>query len=219
MNRQQFQENKEKILSLKELWQLDFPADKLDILFDFSGELLKWNQKINLLSRNVSLPDVVNKHIIDSFTLLPFLPVNSVLLDVGTGAGFPGLPLAFIRPDLRVILLEPRSKRVSFLSHIKRKFSLPNVEIIGKRIEEVDDIGSLGVDLVTSRAVAEPEQFLSMVKPLLAGGVQALLMLGPEKGKLWQGKSPLVDFKLYCGRDFKLPDNQGWRRVCRVGLV
>ncbi len=155
----------------------------------YAAELRKWNRRINLVARNTTVVDIVERHFIDSLTLLPFLSAigkkdnDNILLDVGTGAGFPGLVLAVTRPDLRVILVEPRLKRVSFLQHINRYLHLNNVEIINARLEESDILTDRRIDLVTCRALAEPGIFLAMVEPLLQRGTRALLMLGPEQEK------------------------------------
>ena len=153
----------------------------------YVAELRKWNRRINLVARNTTIVDIVERHFIDSLTLLPFLSAigkkGNILLDVGTGAGFPGLVLAVTRPDLRVILVEPRGKKVSFLRHINRYLHLNNVEIINARLEESDILTDRRIDLVTCRALAEPGIFLAMVEPLLQRGTRALLMLGPEQEK------------------------------------
>ena len=153
----------------------------------YAAELRKWNRRINLVARNTTVVDIVERHFIDSLTMVPFLSAigkkYEILLDVGTGAGFPGLVLAVTRPDLRVILVEPRLKRVSFLQHINRYLHLNNVEIINARLEESDILTDRRIDLVTCRALAEPGIFLAMVEPLLQRGTRALLMLGPEQEK------------------------------------
>ena len=157
-------------------------------------QLRKWNRRINLIARKTGIVDIVERHFLDSLTLVPFLPATGkkgeILLDVGTGAGFPGLVLAVTRPDLRVILVEPRLKRVSFLRHIVRCLHLENVKIINARLEESDIFTDRKVDWVTCRALAEPRIFLAMVEPLLQRGTRALLMLGPEQEKRLTSELP-----------------------------
>ncbi len=149
---------------MKQLFQsglrkLNIPLDgiALEKLLLYAGELEKWSRRINLIARKTTTRDVVEKHFLDSLTLLPFvvgkdnLP-SATLLDVGTGAGFPGLVLAVALPDLQVILVEPRLKRVSFLRHIIRTLSLANVEIIDQRLESAPGLQEKKIDYVTSRA-------------------------------------------------------------------
>lgn len=162
---------------------ISLSATKIGKLSRYAAELYKWNQRINLVARKTGMPDIIEKHFLDSLTLLPFFPeigqAGNVLLDVGTGAGFPGLVLAVVRPNLRVILLEPRLKRISFLNHVKRLLKLDNVEVIGSRLEDADTLGAETIDWVTCRALTDPQKFLFMVAPFMERGAKALLMLGP----------------------------------------
>ncbi|MCK5515866.1 MAG: class I SAM-dependent methyltransferase, partial [Desulfobulbaceae bacterium] len=91
----------------------------IDQVLLYCQELLKWNKRINLIARNTQPAEVIEKHFLDSLTLLPVIKqysgANPTLLDIGTGAGFPGLVLAAVMPELQVTLVEPRQKRVSFL--------------------------------------------------------------------------------------------------------
>lgn len=189
-------------------------------LFIYAGELQKWNRHINLIARKASVQEIVEKHFLDSLTLMPFLqgvcPPRGILLDVGTGAGFPGLVLAAALPELQVVLIEPRSKRISFLRHIVRLLLLENVEIIESRFEDVPKLYEKNIVCVTSRAVVDPMAFLSMVEGLLDTGASALLMLSPaQKKRLQEGgfSDPLIMEKC---RDFVLPFTRAKRTVCKV---
>lgn len=168
--------------------------ENIEQLCLYVAELRKWNRRINLIARKTGIVDVIERHFLDSLTLLPFLPITGkkekILLDVGTGAGFPGLVLAVTRPDLRVVLVEPRGKKVSFLRHIVRCLRLENVEIINARLEESGMLTDWKMDWVTCRALAEPVIFLAMVEPLLQRGTRALLMLGPEQEKRLTSELP-----------------------------
>ena len=115
--------------------------------------LLEWNEKFNLTAIT-DKDEVEEKHFIDSIALVKFFDVkNKTLLDVGSGAGFPGIPLAIVEPSLHVTLLESNGKRVSFLKEAVKQLNLTNVDIIQGRVEE------LGLrekyDIVTARAVKE----------------------------------------------------------------
>lgn len=193
-------------------------------LIVFIIELEKWNRKINLLAKRTTPAEIVDKHILDSLTLLPFLSGQGIadnVVDIGSGAGFPGLPIAIARPDLQVILMEPRAKRVSFLKHIVRSLELANVEIMESRFSGSPQFAGRHIGFVTSRAVAEPEKFLEMVGELLDTGTTALLMLGPEKRDLWRKNSPVAGLEVAVTvtkkLDFVLPVSGGRRTVCQVG--
>jgi len=123
----------------------DFVDQKARLrLLTYIQELRKWNQKMNLIARHTDDRQIVENHFLDSLTLLPHLrswsgggagPQRAALLDIGTGAGFPGLALKAVCPDLDVTLVEPREKRVSFLKHIIRTLQLDAVEVVVGRID------------------------------------------------------------------------------------
>ena len=202
--------------------ELGIPVDEqaMEQLLIYIQELHKWNQRINLIARKASPADIIEKHFLDSLTLLPFLgnrcSRQETLLDVGTGAGFPGLVLATALPDLQVILVEPRMKRVSFLRHIIRFLFLANVEVIGERLESVPERCTRNIDYVTSRAVADPVVFLPMVVHYLERGANILLMLGRDQAQKWKTDGPVPGMILEESRNFILPFSRAERTVCRV---
>ena len=153
-------------------------------LLVYLAELMKWSRRVNLIARDTPQAQVVETHFLDSLTLLPFLDgAGEVhLLDVGSGAGFPGLALACVRPDARFTLCEPRQKRVSFLRHVVRTLGLANVEVVAERVEAhlADWPGRF--THITSRAVAEPAAFLPLVRPLVTPATRVLLMLARAEG-------------------------------------
>ena len=119
----------------------------------FLNLLLEWNEKFNLTAI-VDKDEIEEKHFIDSIKLVEYFDVkNKTLLDVGSGAGFPGIPLAIVEPSLKITLLESNGKRISFLKEVKRVLSLDNVEIIQGRAEELGAREKF--DFVTARAVKE----------------------------------------------------------------
>lgn len=202
---------------------LDIPLDGLisSRMSLFALELEKWNRKINLLARRTTPTEIVDKHILDSLTLLPFLNAQETggnIVDIGSGAGLPGLVIAIAISDIQVILMEPRAKRVSFLKHIVRSLGLINVEIMETRFSGQKQFSGRQVDFVTSRAVAAPDKFLEMVKPLLERGTAALLMLGPEKRDLWRKTGSVDNVEIVKYLDFVLPASGAKRTVCQIGM-
>ena len=163
---------------------LAMDAAGVERLLVYLAELMKWSRRVNLIARDTPETQVVETHFLDSLTLLPFLDgAGEVhLLDVGSGAGFPGLALACVRPDARFTLCEPRQKRVSFLRHVVRTLGLANVEVVAERIEAhlADWPGRF--THITSRAVAEPAAFLPLVRPLVTPAARVLLMLARAEG-------------------------------------
>jgi len=156
----------------------------------YCEELRKWNRKINLVARNTSLQDLVEKHFLDSLTLLPALQElnygDGPLLDVGSGAGFPGLVLKIACPDLRILLLEPRQRRAVFLRHIIRILGLEGIEVSTKRIEDEGAVSGYHFALITGRAVADVSRFLKMVDPGIVADTFVLCMQGPSEKQRWE---------------------------------
>jgi 16S rRNA (guanine527-N7)-methyltransferase len=189
-------------------------------LLTYVVELRKWNRHVNLIARKTDVKEIIEKHFLDSLTLLFFLrrdcQYRETLLDVGTGAGFPGLVLAIALPQLQVVLVEPRSKRASFLRHIVRLLTLANVEVIENRLEAVSTLHEREITYVTSRAVAGPVDFLPMVEPLLDKGASALLMLSPAQKKRLAGNYFSGKMIVEECRDFVLPFTRAGRTVCKV---
>ncbi len=150
-------------------------------LFRYYAELKRWNSKMNLIAKDTSDEQILENHFLDSLTLLPLLPEGAHLLDIGTGAGFPGLVCKAAGPALRLTLVEPRQKRVSFLRHIVRTLGLKDVHIVAGRIE---DEGLLPSDTpfthITSRAVSDIAGFLAMTERFSRPGLKMICMKGPK---------------------------------------
>ena len=159
--------------------------DDLDRLLIYVAELAKWSQRINLIARDTPELQILENHFLDSLTLLPLLRQHkrdSVhLLDVGSGAGFPGLVLAGVMPEAGFTLVEPRQKRVTFLRHVIRTLGLTNVVVVADRIEAHAAAWQGRFSHITSRAVAEPRVFLPLVRPLVTPEVRVILMLAREE--------------------------------------
>ena len=187
-------------------------------LLVYLAELMKWSRRVNLIARDTPETQVVETHFLDSLTLLPFLDgAGEVhLLDVGSGAGFPGLALACVRPDARFTLCEPRQKRVSFLRHVVRTLGLANVEVVAERVEAhlADWPGRF--THITSRAVAEPAAFLPLVRPLVTPATRVLLMLARAEGLAGIDRLVSGPWRVDAERRFVLPFSKAPRLVAAV---
>lgn len=159
---------------LKEL-RLD-PA-LLDPLLVYLSELEKWNAAYNLTA--VRDPgEMVTRHLLDSLALLPALDGIAIthLLDVGSGAGLPGIPLALARPDWQVAVLDSNGKKARFLRHAVRSLGLSNVQVFESRVEAHE--AAQPYDAITSRAFSALGEFVTLTAPLLAAGGHWLAMKG-----------------------------------------
>lgn len=145
-----------------------------DTLSQYLHLLDKWNRAYNLTAVR-DIDKMVSRHILDSLAILPWIQGRS-LLDVGSGPGFPGIPLAIAQPELHVILLDSNGKKTRFLQEAKRILSLDNVEIVQARVENYRP--SQGFDTVTSRAFSELEQMISWTHHLIAKDGVWLAMKG-----------------------------------------
>jgi len=147
-------------------------------------ELLKWNQKINLTAIR-SEKGIVLKHFLDSLSVKPYLPEDSSVLDIGSGAGLPGIPLKIVRPALQMTLMDSVRKKVDFQRHIIRMLGLRGTEAIHGRAQDREIVQNLGgrFDITLSRAFSDLRTFLVLSFPFLKGGGTAIAMKGEPDDK------------------------------------
>jgi 16S rRNA (guanine527-N7)-methyltransferase len=163
--------------------------------------LVKWNARMNLTAvRDPEL--IVTRHFGESLfaahQLFPDLASRSSLIDVGSGAGFPGLPIAILRPEVRVTLIEAHAKKATFLKEVARSTGLKNLTIAAVRAESFAGIG----DVVTFRAVERFEAILPVCARLVAAGGRLAALVGSPQ---------VADAKRVIGRD--------WRTEAEVNLL
>lgn len=128
-------------------------------------ELLhKWNQAYNLTAIR-ALPDMVTKHLLDSCAILPFLEGHHIL-DVGTGAGLPGIPIALLHPQRHVVLLDSNGKKTRFLKEVQRQLKVKNITIVNARAENYH--AQTTFDTVVSRAFSDLQHMIQCTKHLLS---------------------------------------------------
>jgi len=172
-------------LFMQGLRRLDPAVNELQLqqLLRYRQELIEWNGRFNLTA--ITDPEeILFKHFLDSLSILTaFDAPQARVLDIGAGAGFPGLPLKILRPQWRVVLLEATGKKVSFLRHIIETLELRGVEAVQGRAEELAHRQAYRAlfDLVTARAVASLPTLLEYAAPYCRVGGQIIL---PKKGEL-----------------------------------
>lgn len=157
---------KEFIDALKEL-NINVTNDQLAKLNKYYELLIEWNNKINLTGI-VEKDQVYLKHFYDSITLIKIIDLNKYenLCDMGTGAGFPGLVLKILFPNLKITLLDSLNKRIDFLNIVIKELELKDIETIHTRIEEYSKINREKFDIVTARAVAPLPILLEYAIPM-----------------------------------------------------
>ncbi len=147
-------------------------------------ELQRWAKVFNLVSQ-WDEATIIRTHILDSLAISPFLPAHGDLLDLGSGAGLPGLILAIMQPKRRVTLVEVRRKRANFLRHVVREAKLENVEVSERRAENLADEAAFqrNFRIVISRATWNITRFLQIARPFVAEDGFAVAMKGPKAPK------------------------------------
>ena len=175
-------------------------ADKADRLAAYLELIAKWNRVTNL----TAVPDpgeAVALHLMDSLSVYPFV-IGDRILDVGSGAGLPGIPLALLMPDKDFILLDSNGKKTRFMTQAAIELQLENVTVIQQRVEDCTEM----FDQVISRAFASLEDFLRLCLPRLSPGGSLLAMKGPsekeqvenlEQGSLHSLSVPGLDRERY----------------------
>lgn len=157
--------NKEEFIEAVEQLKIDLTEEKLEQLNKFYNLLIEWNKKINL-TRIEKEDEVYLKHFYDSLTIAKVVDLSEkkTLCDIGTGAGFPGIVLKIIYPNLKITLIDSLQKRVNYLNEIIKDLGLDNIEAIHVRGEDYKG----QYDVVTSRAVANIEKLLGYTMHLVS---------------------------------------------------
>ncbi|MDQ2798414.1 MAG: 16S rRNA (guanine(527)-N(7))-methyltransferase RsmG [Armatimonadota bacterium] len=164
------------------VWELGLTDAQLTQFARYADMLVEWNATRMNLTRLTSPRDIAVKHFLDSLALLTIISPKqgARILDVGTGAGLPGLALKIVRPDLRLTLLDSTAKKLSFCRAVADDLGLAGVEIVHARAEQAAKQGNLTgqFDLVTARAVAPLDRLLPWLAPFVAPGGLAVALKG-----------------------------------------
>jgi 16S rRNA (guanine527-N7)-methyltransferase len=158
---------------------LDLPPDAVDGLLVYMALLKEWSGTYNLVAPG-ERGFLLARHILDSLSIAPWLQPGS-LLDIGTGAGLPGLPLAIAKPDTEVTLLDSAGKKIRFIRHVGRTLKLSNIHPLQTRVEMQSDCGVF--TNITSRAFASLKEFAVAARPCADKASRLLAMKGvnPER--------------------------------------
>jgi 16S rRNA (guanine527-N7)-methyltransferase len=172
-------ENKDLLIEGAKTFGIDLDEKAIQAFETYLKELLKWNQKINLTSIR-SEKGIVLKHFLDSLSVYPYLPRHSSILDIGSGAGFPGIPLKIIQPSFEVNLIDSVRKKVDFQRHIIRMIGLKRTEAIHGRVQDKAILRDLGgrFDIILSRAFSDLQTLLTLSLPFLKRDGTVIAMKG-----------------------------------------
>ena len=164
---------------LSEKIDVDITENQISKFYDYMNLLLEWNEKINLTA--ITKPDeIILKHFVDSMTVLRYLKEDKSIIDVGTGAGFPGVPIAIVNKNVSITLMDSLNKRILFLNDIKEKLNLDNVKTIHSRAEDLgrNKLNREKYDVAISRAVANLTTLSEYLLPFVKVGGKCICMKG-----------------------------------------
>jgi 16S rRNA (guanine527-N7)-methyltransferase len=162
------------------------PADASVSLGTWLDRLVEWNARMDLTAAR-TVEELVDLSLADALVLMERIPEHANVVDVGTGAGAPGLPLAVLRPDLRVTLVEPLAKRTAFLRTVLETIGRGDVQVERTSGARVAETKARTFDVAVSRATFRPEQWLAMGEPLVREGGDIWVLLaraGPPETHL-----------------------------------
>ena len=165
---------------MKEL-KIELNQTQIEQFYKYMELLKEWNEKINLTA--ITEPEeIIQKHFIDSATIIKDLEKSKKIIDIGTGAGFPGIPIKIIKPEIEVVLVDSLNKRIKFLEETIKKLNLKKIRAIHARAEEIGQNKEYReqFDAVVSRAVANMTILSEYTIPLIKQNGTAIYMKGSE---------------------------------------
>ena len=155
-------------------------TEQIEQFYNYMNELISWNEKINLTA--ITEPEeIIKKHFVDCLLILKHINKESKIIDVGTGAGFPGIPLKIVDSSLNITLLDSLNKRINFLNEVISKVNLKNIKAVHSRAEEyATKENRESFDVAVSRAVAELPTLLEYLMPYVKLNGICICMKGPK---------------------------------------
>lgn len=197
--------------------------EQIEKFYKYMNLLIEWNKKINLTAI-IEPKEIILKHFIDSLTINKYIKDNSKIADVGTGAGFPGIPLKIIRPDIQLVLVDSLNKRINFLNEVIEQLNLKNIETIHIRIEEFGQNTKYRekFDYSTARAVANLSTLSEYLLPVVKVGGQVICMKGSNiQDEINQSKKALsiLGGTLNSIEEFKLAETENTRNIILIDKI
>lgn len=219
----EFNEFKEKMILNVDKLGITLSEIQLKQFYNYMNLLIEWNKKINLTA--ITEPnEIILKHFVDSLTISKYISDGTRVMDVGTGAGFPGIPLKIYRQDIEITLLDSLQKRINFLDEVIRELNLGKIETIHSRVEDFgkDKKYREKFDIATSRAVANLVTLSEYLLPLVKVGGKVISMKGSlieeelehskNAIKILGGKVEKVD-------EFDLPNSDISRNIILINKI
>ena len=202
--------------------EIELTKEQIEKYYNYMNLLLEWNEKINLTAI-IDPKEIILKHFVDSLTLAKYVKDDEKLIDVGTGAGFPGIPLAIVKENTDIVLLDSLNKRINFLQEVKENLKLENITTIHGRAEEFgkNKKERETYNIATSRAVAPLNILLEYLIPLVKVGGKAICMKGSNIEEMENAKNALeiLGGKIEKIEEITLPNSDIKRNIIIVKKV
>ena len=205
------------------LININISEDEIENFKIYMELLLEWNEKINLTAIT-NEDDIILKHFVDSLTIKKYISENEKIIDIGTGAGFPGIPLAIMNKNNKITLMDSLNKRIVFLNDVIDKLKLTNVKAIHSRAEELarNKNHREKYDIAVSRAVANLSTLVEYMLPFVSVGGKCICMKGPNiEEELKNAKNAIKELggEIIKIENFKLPESDNERNIVIIKKV
>lgn len=212
-----FDDFKQELIRKISFLSIELSEKQVKQFYDYMNLLLEWNEKINLTAIT-EFHEIILKHFVDSATISQYVSQEESLIDIGTGAGFPGIPLKIIRPDLKITLMDSLQKRINFLNEVINLLELENINCIHARAEELGKNKNYRekFDISTSRAVANMTVLLEYMVPFVKKGGKIICMKGSEISeelKISKRAIKILGAEYYKTDFFTLPESDIKRNI------
>jgi 16S rRNA (guanine527-N7)-methyltransferase len=201
-------------IALREIGQ-SLSDDNLQSFEVFASELKKWNRKVNLTAINNDT-DIAVKHLIDAIFFVSSITSEGCVMDIGSGAGIPGIPLKIIKPVVRVISVDAVGKKIMFQKHVSRLLGLNGFDALHTRAESLHVSHAGLCDVITSRAFSRLDLFATLAAPMLRSDGKLIAMKGPDvHAEILGVESTLrkLGFEISSVSEYSLPMQRGKRSL------
>lgn len=195
---------------------INLSNEQFQMLETYADLLIEWNQKFNLTAIT-NRDDIYLKHFLDCLLLANKLQDNTDLIDVGTGAGFPGIIIKIYKPNINIVLLEPNNKKVLFLNEVINKLNLKNISVNNQRSEDYCRQHYQQFDYVTARAVASLNILCELCLPLIKTGGFFYAMKGPKaQEELKEAQNAIAELSCQYVEEEKFEINDSTRIIIKI---
>ena len=219
----EFNEFKEKLIINVDKLGINLSEIQLKQFYNYMNLLIEWNKKINLTA--ITEPDeIILKHFVDSLTISKYISDGTKVVDVGTGAGFPGIPLKIVRQEIYIILLDSLQKRINFLDEVINELNLEKITTVHSRVEDFGKNKEYRekFDIATSRAVANLATLSEYLLPLVKVGGKVISMKGSliqEELENSKNAIKILGGKIEKVDEFDLPNSDISRNIVLIDKI